>query len=39
MQATTIGFDIAKSVFQIHGEDASGKKVLTKATIRNNRLG
>jgi transposase len=34
MQATTIGFDIAKSVFQIHGEDASGKKVLTKRLKR-----
>jgi hypothetical protein len=34
MQATTIGFDIAKSVFQIHGEDASGKKVLIKRLKR-----
>jgi hypothetical protein len=34
MQATTIGLDIAKSVFQIHGEDASGQKVLTKRLKR-----
>ena len=29
MQAiTTIGFDIAKSVFQVHGVDADGQVVL-----------
>jgi transposase len=26
--ATTIGFDIAKSVFQVHGIDAEGKVVI-----------
>jgi transposase len=30
MHATTIGLDIAKTVFQVHGEDASGKIVLQK---------
>src|SRR5271155_2968514 len=30
MKAITIGLDIAKSVFQVHGEDASGKVVLQK---------
>lgn len=35
MQVSTIGFDIAKNVFQIHGEDASGKRVLTKRLKRD----
>lgn len=30
MQATTIGFDIAKSSFQVHGADERGKTVLKK---------
>ena len=30
MQAITIGLDIAKSVFQVHGEDAEGKVVIQK---------
>jgi len=30
MHATTIGLDIAKSVFQVHGEDANHKVVLQK---------
>ena len=30
MNAITIGLDIAKSVFQVHGEDARGKVVLQK---------
>jgi len=34
MQATIIGFDIAKSVFQIHGEEPCGKKVLSKRLKR-----
>lgn len=34
MQAITIGLDIAKSVFQVHGEDASGKVVLQKRLRR-----
>jgi len=28
MQATTIGIDLAKTVFQIHGVDAGGKVTL-----------
>ena len=27
METTTIGFDIAKSVFQVHGVDAGGEVV------------
>jgi transposase len=34
MHATTIGLDIAKSVFQVHGEDANGKVVLQKQLRR-----
>jgi transposase len=30
MQVTTIGLDIAKNVFQVHGVDARGKVVLQK---------
>jgi hypothetical protein len=28
---TTIGFDIAKSVFQVHGVDATGRVVIRRA--------
>jgi len=28
---TTIGFDIAKSVFQVHGVDAAGQVVIRKS--------
>jgi transposase len=34
MQVITIGLDIAKSVFQVHGEDASGKVVLQRRLRR-----
>jgi transposase len=34
---TTVGFDIAKSVFSVHGVDASGHTVLRK-TVRRNKL-
>jgi len=34
MQAITIGLDIAKSVFQVHGEASSGKVVLQKRLRR-----
>ena len=34
MQATTIGLDIAKSVFQVHGVDGRGKAVLRKRLAR-----
>ena len=38
MKASTIGLDIAKSVFQVHGEDASGKVVLQKRLRRSQVL-
>jgi len=34
MQASTIGLDIAKNVFQLHGVDAAGKTVITKQLRR-----
>ena len=34
MNAKTIGVDLAKSVFQVHGVDAKGKVVLKKAVKR-----
>jgi transposase len=34
MNAITIGLDIAKSVFQVHGEDATGKMVVQKRLRR-----
>lgn len=34
MQATTIGLDIAKNVFQVHGVDAQGKVVVTRQLRR-----
>ena len=34
MNATTIGLDIAKSVFQLHGEDAEGRLVVQKRLSR-----
>src|SRR3546814_410532 len=34
MQITTIGIDLAKDVFQIHGVDAQGKVVLRKQLRR-----
>jgi transposase len=38
MQATTIGFDIAKSSFQVHGADERGKTVLRKKLVRGRVL-
>lgn len=35
MHATTIGLDLAKSVFQVHGVDAHGKVVLSKRLRRD----
>ena len=29
---TTVGLDIAKSVFQVHGVDASGKVIIRRQT-------
>ena len=34
MQATTIGIDIAKNVFQLHGVDTDGKVVLVRQLRR-----
>ena len=31
MQVTTMGIDLTKNVFQVHGVDASGKVVVRKA--------
>jgi transposase len=39
MQVITIGLDIAKSVFQVHGEDASGKIVIEKRLRRGQVAG
>ena len=38
MNITTIGLDIAKNVFQLHGADANGKTVLRKQLKRNQVL-
>jgi transposase len=38
MQVTTIGIDLAKSVFQVHGVDAAGKVVMTKKLRRSQVL-
>ena len=38
MNITTIGLDIAKNVFQVHGVDANGKVVLRKQLKRNQVL-
>ena len=35
MQVTTIGLDIAKNVFQVHGIDAAEKVVVRKQLRRN----
>ncbi|MGH8560086.1 MAG: IS110 family transposase, partial [Methylococcales bacterium] len=35
MNVTTIGLDIARNVFQIHGVDEQGKVVLRKTLKRN----
>ena len=37
-QISTIGLDIAKSVFQVHGIDASGKPVLLRQFKRRRVL-
>ena len=38
MNATTIGLDIAKQVFQVHGVDRAGKTVLRKQLKRGQVL-
>ena len=35
---TTVGLDLAKHVFQVHGVDASGRGVVAKAMRRNKLL-
>jgi transposase len=39
MQISTIGLDIAKNVFQVHGVDASGKTVITRQLRRGQLIG
>ena len=38
MDITTIGIDIAKRIFQLHGIDKNGRVVLKKKLIRNQLL-
>src|ERR1700760_3208836 len=38
MQITTVGLDLAKRVFQVHGVDASGEVVIRKALRRSQML-
>jgi transposase len=38
MQVTTIGLDVAKAVFQVHGVDAQGRIVIAKAVRRRQVL-
>ena len=38
MQITTIGLDLAKNVFQVHGVDASGQVVVRKSLRRSQML-
>jgi transposase len=38
MKITTIGLDLAKSVFQIHGVDATGQVVVRKSLRRSQML-
>ncbi len=39
MQVTTIGLDLAKHVFQVHGVDAEGRPVLRKRLRRSEVVG
>jgi transposase len=36
---TTIGFDIAKSVFQVHGVDAAGQVVIRRLSLSETQSG
>lgn len=38
MEISTIGLDLAKNVFQVHGADASGAVILRKQLRRNKVL-
>ena len=39
MQVTTIGLDIAKNAFQVHGVDAAGKTVIMRQLRRGQVIG
>jgi hypothetical protein len=39
MQITTIGLDLAKSVFQVHGIDATGADILWPVNVRRSAKG
>jgi transposase len=39
MKVSTIGLDIAKSIFQVHGEDAEGKAIIQKRLGRKGMVG
>ncbi|WP_267900745.1 hypothetical protein [Rhizobium rhizogenes] len=32
MEITTIGLDLAKNIFQVHGIDAEGKAIVSRST-------
>ena len=38
MKITTIGLDLAKSIFQVHGVDAAGQAVVRKSLRRSQML-
>ena len=38
MQVTTVGLDIAKNLFQVHGADAQGRPVLKRKLARGKVL-
>ena len=38
MNMTTLGIDLAKNVFQLHGVDSQGERVLEKRLFRNELL-
>jgi transposase len=38
MQITTIGLDLAKSIFQVHSDDATGQVVVRKSLRRSQVL-
>ena len=38
MNITTIGIDLAKNVFQVHGTDERGKAVVTKVLRRSQMM-
>src|SRR5215470_12566565 len=38
MQVTTVGIDLAKNVFRLHGSDANGKPVVRKQLSRRQLL-